>query len=139
LGPENRPFHYSAIRSSLSGVDSSQLLKGVLPTTALALLARADAYGYQVLSELREAGLRTVGDASVYGTLQRLYDGGLLSSYLVSSNTGPSRRYYALTADGRAALKAGRDEWREFQTIVTALLTEDDEADQAEDDEEEAS
>jgi PadR family transcriptional regulator, regulatory protein PadR len=107
-------------------VDNSQLLKGVLPTTTLSLLARADAYGYQVLSDLRQGGLQTVGDASVYGTLQRLYDGGLLSSYLVSSNAGPSRRYYALTADGRAALKAGRGEWHEFQTIVTALLAPDE-------------
>jgi PadR family transcriptional regulator PadR len=103
-------------------VDTSQLLKGVLPTTALALVARGDAYGYQVLNDLRTGGLTTVGDASVYGTLQRLYDGGMLSSYLVSSASGPSRRYYSLTAEGRAALKAGRDEWHDFQLVVGGIL-----------------
>jgi PadR family transcriptional regulator, regulatory protein PadR len=103
-------------------VDRTQLLKGVLPTTALALLERGDAYGYQVLSELREGGLPSVGDASVYGTLQRLYDGGMLSSYLVASTSGPSRRYYALTADGRAALKAGREVWDDFHAVVGRLL-----------------
>jgi PadR family transcriptional regulator PadR len=103
-------------------VETSQLLKGVLPTAALALIARGDAYGYQVLSDLRGGGLASIGDASVYGTLQRLYDSGMLSSYLASSNSGPSRRYYALTADGQAALKTGRDEWRNFQQVVTALL-----------------
>jgi PadR family transcriptional regulator, regulatory protein PadR len=103
-------------------VDTSQLLKGVLPSAALALVGRGDAYGYQVLSDLRSNGLTTVGDASVYGTLQRLYDGGMLSSYLVASTSGPSRRYYSLTAEGAAALKAGRETWHDFQMVVTALL-----------------
>jgi PadR family transcriptional regulator, regulatory protein PadR len=106
-------------------MDRTQLLKGILPTTALALLERRDAYGYQVLSELREGGLSSVGDASVYGTLQRLYDGGLVSSYLVPSTSGPSRRYYSLTADGRAALKADRDTWLEFERAVDGLLAPD--------------
>jgi PadR family transcriptional regulator PadR len=103
-------------------VDTSQLLKGVLPTAALALVERGDAYGYQVLNDLRNSGLHSVGDASVYGTLQRLYDSGMLSSYLASSNSGPSRRYYALTAEGSTALKTGRDEWHDFNQVVTALL-----------------
>jgi PadR family transcriptional regulator PadR len=110
------------MRSSVAGVDTSQLLKGVLPTATLALVGRADAYGYQVLSELRASGLTSVGDASVYGTLQRLYDGGMLSSYLVASTSGPSRRYYSLTAEGAAALKADRDTWHDFHQVVTALL-----------------
>jgi PadR family transcriptional regulator PadR len=103
-------------------VDTSQLLKGVLPTAALAVISEGDSYGYQVLSELRARGLDSVGDASVYGTLQRLYDGGLLASYVVPSASGPSRKYYTLTPDGQAALKTARNEWQHFQTVVTALL-----------------
>jgi len=55
-------------------MDTSQLLKGVLPMAALSVISTGDAYGYEVLHELRSAGLGTVGDASVYGTLQRAYD-----------------------------------------------------------------
>jgi len=69
-------------------MERTQLLKGILPTAALALLERHDAYGYQVLRELREGGLRTVGAASVYGMLQRLYHRRLLSSYLIPSASG---------------------------------------------------
>jgi len=115
-------LRYYAIRNSLRHVDTSQLLKGVLPTTALAVIEASDAYGYQVLNELRSGGLDTVGDASVYGTLQRLHDGGLLSSYILASPTGPSRKYYSMTTEGRAALKAGRAEWHEFQVVVSRLL-----------------
>ena len=115
-------------------MDSSQLLKGVLPTTALALLDRADTYGYQVLSDLREAGL-----THRWRCLRLWHPATPLRRAACCRPTScrpvpaPSRRYYALTADGRAALKAGRDEWREFQATVTALLAEFDE------DEEEAS
>jgi PadR family transcriptional regulator PadR len=37
------------------------------------VLADDDAYGYHIVRTLRDAGLEGVGDASVYGTLRRLY------------------------------------------------------------------
>ena len=103
-------------------MDTRQLIKGVLPVATLAVIEREDSYGYEILSELRAAGLDTVGDASVYGTLQRLYDAGHLSSYQVASDTGPSRRYYSLTTAGQAALKEGRDRWDVFHPAVSRLL-----------------
>lgn len=103
-------------------VDPSQLLKGVLPLAALAVVETADAYGYEVRHQLRAGGLDSVGDASVYGTLQRLYDGGLLSSYVVPSDSGPSRKYYAITPSGRLALSEGREHWKFFRTAVDGLL-----------------
>lgn len=106
-------------------MDASQLLKGLLPVMALAACEANDAYGYEVLHRLRDGGLTSVGDASVYGTLQRLYESGLLSSYLVTSESGPPRKYYSLTTHGRAELKSGREQWEHFQEIVTSLLCRD--------------
>jgi PadR family transcriptional regulator PadR len=103
-------------------MDTSQLLKGVLPAAALSVVAAGDAYGYRILHDLRANGLDAVGDASVYGTLQRLYDSGLLSAYMSTSDTGPTRKYYSITDTGRAALKDSRERWRTFQSIVTRLL-----------------
>ncbi len=108
-------------------MDVSQLLKGILPTTALAVIAEGDSYGYQVLNDLRIRGLSTVGDASVYGTLQRLYDAGLVSSYVVASPSGPKRKYYAVTAEGTHVLTSDRKEWRSFRTTVDLLLGSSDE------------
>ena len=107
-------------------MDTPQLLKGVLPAATLSVVAAGDAYGYRILHDLRANGLDGVGDASVYGTLQRLYDGGLLSAYLSTSDTGPTRKYYSITDAGRAALKDGRERWRTFQAVVTRLLDASD-------------
>ena len=76
-------------------MDTSQLLKGVLDLAVLAVLDKEDGYGYEVVRALRAAGLTEVGDASVYGTLRRLYGAGLLTSYVVPSEEGPHRKYYA--------------------------------------------
>ncbi len=64
-------------------MDTTQLLKGVLDVAVLAVVAQEDGYGYDVVRRLRTAGLEGVGDASVYGTLRRLYAGGSLTSYVV--------------------------------------------------------
>src|SRR3569623_2210379 len=89
-------------RGEGGAVDTSQLLKGVLDLAVLAVLDRADGYGYEVVRGLRAAGLEEVGDASVYGTLRRLYNAGLLTSYVVPSDEGPHRKYYSLNEPGRA-------------------------------------
>ena len=54
-------------------MDTTQLVKGVLDLAVLAVVADEDGYGYDVVRRLRAAGLEDVGDASVYGTLRRLY------------------------------------------------------------------
>ena len=64
-------------------MDTTQLLKGVLDLAVLAVVADEDGYGYDVVSRLRAGGLEEVGDASVYGTLRRLYAAGSLTSYVV--------------------------------------------------------
>ncbi len=95
-------------------MDTSQLLKGVLDLAVLAVLDRGDGYGYEVVRGLRAAGLNEVGDASVYGTLRRLYNAGLLTSYVVPSEEGPHRKYYGLNENGRNLLQANRKTWAAF-------------------------
>lgn len=103
-------------------MDTTQLLKGVLDVAVLAVVADEDGYGYDVVRRLRAAGLTEVGDASVYGTLRRLYSQGALTSYVVPSDEGPHRKYYGINAQGRAMLDAQRKDWREFAGTMTRLL-----------------
>ncbi|WP_250447972.1 PadR family transcriptional regulator [Actinotalea sp. C106] len=103
-------------------MDTTQLLKGVLDVAVLAVVSDEDGYGYDVVRRLRGAGLEEVGEASVYGTLRRLYASGALSSYVVPSDEGPHRKYYGINAQGRAMLDTQRKDWREFSTTLTALL-----------------
>lgn len=105
-------------------MDTTQLLKGVLDVAVLAVVAQEDGYGYDVVRRLRSSGLEGVGDASVYGTLRRLYAGGALTSYVVPSDEGPHRKYYGITARGREELDGQRRTWTGFADTMTALLAD---------------
>ena len=103
-------------------MDTTQLLKGVLDLAVLAVVRQEDGYGYDVLRRLRAGGLTEVGDASVYGTLRRLYAAGALTSYVVPSDEGPHRKYYGITPAGRDQLDRQTTDWSAFADAVTALL-----------------
>ena len=103
-------------------MDGTQLVKGVLDLAVLAVVAREDGYGYDVVRRLRAAGLDEVGDASVYGTLRRLYSAGALTSYVVPSDEGPHRKYYGINAQGRHALETQGKPWTAFAATMDGLL-----------------
>ena len=103
-------------------MDTTQLLKGVLDLAVLAVLRHDDGYGYDILRRLRSAGLDEVGDASVYGTLRRLFQAGYLTTYVVPSEEGPHRKYYALNAAGRTQLGRSTKGWFAFASTMESLL-----------------
>ncbi|MEY2470369.1 MAG: PadR family transcriptional regulator, regulatory protein PadR [Actinomycetota bacterium] len=107
---------------------TTQLLKGVLDLAVVAVLRTGDAYGYDVVRRLRDAGLGDVGDASVYGTLRRLYGAGALTSYVVASEEGPHRKYYGLTPAGHERFDREAATWRGFAAAMDGLLSETKEA-----------
>jgi PadR family transcriptional regulator PadR len=103
-------------------VDTTQLLKGVLDLAVLAVVDDADGYGYDVVRRLRDAGLDDVGDASVYGTLRRLFAAGALTSYVVPSDEGPHRKYYGLNDRGRERLQEMTTQWQGFAETLDKLI-----------------
>jgi PadR family transcriptional regulator PadR len=103
-------------------MDTTQLLKGVLDVAVLAVLDHEDGYGYDVVRRLRSAGLDDVGDASVYGTLRRLYSAGALTSYVVPSDEGPHRKYYGINTKGKAMLADSSKTWLSFADTMGGLL-----------------
>lgn len=107
-------------------MDTTQLLKGVLDLAVLAVVATEDGYGYEVVRRLRSAGLTEVGDASVYGTLRRLYAAGALTSYVVPSDEGPHRKYYGINQHGRAVLEQQSADWATFADTMNGLLVTTD-------------
>jgi PadR family transcriptional regulator PadR len=109
-------------------MDTTQLLKGVLDLAVLAVLDRRDGYGYEVVRRLREAGLDEIGDASVYGTLRRLFDAGALTSYVVPSAEGPHRKYYGLNDTGRQLLTTSAKTWAGFAATMNGLLDSTEES-----------
>jgi PadR family transcriptional regulator, regulatory protein PadR len=119
-------LNYCGMRSTVVCVDTTQLLKGCLDAAVLAVVEAEDGYGYDVVRRLRSGGLNEVGDASVYGTLRRLYASGALTSYVLPSDEGPHRKYYGITPLGVVQLKQEREAWLTFSEGFTRLLTEKD-------------
>ena len=103
-------------------MDQAQLLKGVLELAVLAVIARGETYGYEILSTLEGAGFDGVGDASVYGTLRRLEQAGHLESRLAASNNGPARKYYSVTQSGADQLQAGTTTWSRISGAFERLV-----------------
>ena len=108
-------------------MDSTQLLKGVLDTAVLAVLDRGNTYGYDLVRQLRGDGFDEVGDASVYGTLRRLFGGGYLTSEIVPSEEGPARKYYGLNRSGADLLERSKKTWQEFAGAMDRLLEGEEE------------
>jgi PadR family transcriptional regulator PadR len=100
-----------------------QLLKGVLSLLLLHLLAEQESYGYEIVQRLQAEGLTDVLEGTVYPALARLEREGRVAARLISSSSGPARKYYRPTAEGYAALAAGTATWARQTEIVSAILT----------------
>lgn len=103
-------------------MDTTQVLKGVLDTAVLAVLTKGNTYGYDLVRQLREAGLDDVGDASVYGTLRRLFSNGYLTSEIVPSDEGPARKYYGINKAGNELLVRSHKTWKHLSGVLNDLL-----------------
>ena len=80
--------------------------KGLFSFWLLLLLAQRKAYPYEIKGAISEMSQNTINadENSIYRSLNRLADSGIVGSEVLPSETGPSRRYYFLTALGRDLL-----------------------------------
>jgi PadR family transcriptional regulator PadR len=96
----------------------AQMRKGTLQYCVLALLADDERYGFDLVRSLAETEGMVTSEGTIYPLLSRLRRDGLVETTWRESTSGPPRRYYRLTEDGRAALDAFRGEWRRFRDAV---------------------
>jgi len=96
----------------------SQMRRGTLQYCVLALLANEERYGFDLVRALAELDGMVTSEGTIYPLLSRLRRDGLVDSSWQESPAGPPRRYYRLTASGRAALEGFRLEWRRFRDAV---------------------
>ena len=97
-------------------------------TVSLALLAVVAAaaepmYGYQIAKRLESLdGVLSGKQSALYPVLRNLEGSGLLESFVEPSVSGPPRRYYRITAAGRAALGDWSSAWRATRDSVDTVL-----------------
>ncbi len=93
-----------------------ELKRGSTELLILALVEERPRHGYEIarLIDERSDGAITFHVASLYPTLYRLEDRGLLEGRWVERAGQRRRRYYRLTAAGRRVLASQRSIWEEF-------------------------
>ncbi len=72
----------------------------------LLVLAEGTSHGYELLDQVAELGLGRADPGRLYRCLRAMDQEGLVRSVWEPSTTGPARRTYALTDDGREWLHA---------------------------------
>ena len=96
-----------------------QLGSALLDGCVLAVLARGDAYGYGLTQEIK--AVISVSESTLYPVLRRLQKEGLLVTYDQAFN-GRNRRYYRITAHGRARLIEIVGEWGAYKDAVDSIF-----------------
>jgi PadR family transcriptional regulator PadR len=115
-------------------VDSSILNKkfqkelnaGIASLVLLSVLdnSQEPMYGYQIAKLLDEYS----GEASfmkqgaLYPVLRQLESSGLLESKVEPSVSGPPRRYYEITAEGRETLVVWQGVWKQMKSFVDRAI-----------------
>lgn len=90
----------------------------LLSTSLLAFLKNWDAYGYQLNQKLAEAGMPECDSGTVYRTLRQLEKSGFVSSFWDTSESGPARRMYSLTAAGEIFLSGWIEALQNYQRVL---------------------
>lgn len=100
----------------------TQLLRGVLDTCLLALLARTPTHAYDLVVLLERHGVHGVGYGTVYPLMGRLRRQGLVEEHAEPSPSGPPRKVFSVSPAGRAALAEWAQQWDVTTSSVRTLL-----------------
>ncbi len=97
-----------------------QLKKGVLEMCVFKLLEKRDWYGYELISEISKSIV--ISEGTIYPLLRRVKNDGYVTTYLKESQSGPPRKYYKLTDEGKNVSKQLTAEWMDFADKVNKFI-----------------
>ena len=104
-----------------SAIDSAK--KGSADLLILALVDEQALHGYEIARRIedRSAGTIRFTLASLYATLYRLEERGLIRGRWVERAGQRRRRYYRITDGGKAILATQREEWGRFIAALSQV------------------
>lgn len=100
---------------------ATQLRKGVLDFAILSALSGRRLYGYELVRTLGDIDSLVVSEGTIYPILSRLKRESYIDSTIEESSEGPARKYYQLTARGRAQLQKMNEHWKNLQLGIDTL------------------
>ena len=101
---------------------TAQMRKGLVELAVLAALREGEAYGYQLLQRINRLDSFALTESTVYPLLARLTRDKRVKVRVGPSPHGPPRRYYQLTAKGKAHLRDMTQHWHDLTASVDRLL-----------------
>jgi transcriptional regulator len=99
---------------------TKELKKGSADLLVLAMVEDRPRHGYEIgrLIGERSGGALSYHVASLYPTLYRLEDRGLINGRWVEKAGQRRRRYYRITREGRKVLARERSTWQNFFLVL---------------------
>lgn len=106
---------------------SNKALRGSISQILLNALISGDKYGYEICKDIEQKsnGKLLLKQPSLYSSLRRMENQGLITSYWEESDLGGRRHYYSITPKGRAHYEKKQVNWNEFGDLINALPTTD--------------
>jgi len=101
----------------------SQMRKGVLEFCILSIIQQGEVYPSDIVEKMKLANLHIL-EGTLYPLLTRLKNAGLLNYRWVESISGPPRKYFVMTEEGKAAFGVLLQTWKEMATAVDQLTQE---------------
>ena len=100
------------------------LLKGTVDMLVLKALSWGPMHGFGISHwlETRSGGALGLDDSSMYQVLHRLEERGLVEAEWRITDNNRRARYYKLTRAGAAHLRAQRETWSRYSSVVNALI-----------------
>jgi len=95
----------------------AQMRKGVLEFCILSILSNKDAYTSDIIDVLKE-GKMIVVEGTLYPLLTRLKNAGFLAYRWEESKSGPPRKYYSITEEGKLFLAELDTTWKDLVNAV---------------------
>lgn len=104
--------------------ERNDLPGGVLDLLILQALARERLHGYGIAEhiERRSGELLTIGEGTLYPTLQRLLIKGWVIAEWGTSENNRRARYYQLTATGRKQLEKELAQYRRVTAAIARVI-----------------
>jgi PadR family transcriptional regulator PadR len=101
----------------------TQMYKGVAELALLKVVQQSEEYGLRILELLRdEAGLE-IAEGTLYPLLYRLEkQGSIRSKWRILDEASHPRKYYEITSQGKAELKAYLDDWQSMTSTFNRFL-----------------
>lgn len=98
-------------------------MRGAAPLAVLTLLDRREMYGYELVEALERdsGGLLAMGQSTVYPLLYNLEGRGHVAPVTRTAPSGRRRKYYRITAEGRAWLAGQREQWARLKEGMEKL------------------